>query len=119
MLTDFIVMQARVLRLDLVVLVSTIENVGIGRTRDLGWHTSMLFLGVPDGNAVDDQDVRSKNLLWTKNPDACILSILAIHDLFVQIFADTGQLIILTHAANPDVIAEEIELTPSLGQARS
>ena len=82
-------MEIGVLGLDLIVLVLAIENVGIGRARDLDQRRgSMLLLRIPDGDGADNDDVRAHDRLGTENPDLGVVGVPREHHVLVQKLAD-------------------------------
>jgi hypothetical protein len=88
-LTDLVVVQAGVLSLDLVVLVLPIQDVGIGRARDLDLRRrNVLPSRVPNGDVSHDGDVRAHHFLGTENPNLIIVGIAGKHHVLAQKLAD-------------------------------
>jgi hypothetical protein len=90
-LTDLIVVQVGILGLDLVVLVLAIEDVGIGRARDLDLRRGdMLPFRVPNGNVADNGDVGAHDSLGSENPDLGIVGVPSIHHVLIEKLADAN-----------------------------
>lgn len=83
-------MKVGVLSFDLVVLVLTVQDVRIRRTRDLDLRRRhMLPLRVPDRDVVDNGDVGADELLGAQNPDFGIIGVPRKHHVLVQKFPNT------------------------------
>ncbi len=78
-----------VLGLDHAVLILAIEDIGIGRARDLDQlRGDMFLLGIPDGDVADDRDVGVHDLLGAENPDLIVVGVARKHHVVVEKLSD-------------------------------
>lgn len=95
-LTNLVIVKSRILLADLTMMVLTVQDVGIGRARDLGLLLlllgcrSMDALGIPEQVAVDDDTVGLEQLDGTKKHNSQRFRIASKHALFTSRFSSAN-----------------------------